>query len=1772
MGGTSPPPNRRIRNEASDSQKKIRRTPPPLDTSRSDDQEATSNMGIQDHRQVSSSIVETGTTSATSDVAAHKNNGKRDNDYRASRVRKPLDSRQGEQDEEIRSLASMTNDRDDASTDFGFEVSMKSSPVKNHQPDFGRGNEGDNRGEEGGSIQDSSVVFSFSGIRDSRSKDLIDNGERAIEKNELRLSPSNPSTRGEEYKRLLMEVERIMSSIPISETSTPKAKNNMSSILERKKELPHLYSRGLTSIYSIDNGDLSTSMHARVMSQIRALTTKSTLADKEGIVQELFKMGIRVRCSPTRQDSHRMGQQPSQQNADYQNVTNLTPSEATNNENFRPRAESLSSEDVDERWEAWRTKFLQETPNSSSEIDNRWESLRETSLQDDEESSPTSLTSEMENDLIRDCVETGLPSPRKAEGWEGRKVASHLEKGIDSMPETSMISQAPTTHIASTKDLCSKNDARPGESIPKDFLENDCNQYTIAFCTAEPPSIPMRQRRGQPDDDDDNIGQPLLRRAQQEDDFVASCQPSSPLMVARSPASPDISAKSKADSIRPTEQNMQVPDQERRHSSSLEETTAPESETEHLYDEMDEDLLHSSSDLLNNRNIHDASEQTVSSCLTGDGEDQRGSCDSSLHSANFASDKPMRASNHTSCASSTTVNDQGSHHDTTPFLHHVLSSETASGSTPSVKSRNFRDKHHSRELTNSSQVKETFEGSSRCPRIEVMLVLNSSRDNSRSSSDNNISKQHTADPNEENSIEAVSTKRDRRCESSNGDTQQGTRIIESYRPPHDRNREEEIDKLSYDEDVEDVKKPVKGRKKGRSGHCDESIESGGRREADIIDISSSLTRGTDPKSSKHQVEELKLEDCKPVLRKSTKPRCQDDESHPTDLSVGFASCKSAESRKTGSPSFVPGWRLPGPESLSDVTLRIVNDKTGESTNYYIHKHMVAVGVKKSEYLDERFRTERSDVFQLSLDDKTSQHVPNLLDFMYCHDYEIDVSTENVVALLQLGKLFKVIPVVTKAAGFILEDMTISNMSTYVSESCLYKDEKVKKVVVSKCSENIQEISVRDPLWAAMEPQLFLDVLSSPSIQRESLSLHLSILLKEYIEMHQYEIDDEMFIQLTSENIIPTVDREAALPLIELCEAYDLTKVCEPLLKRCAYTVASHWQTTTHENRHRLFSLLRNLPSSFTVDFLEIVDSGTAIGQQSHAPESIGTYETACAQVHPDEIVKVESISLADLCDDLVGVDGYAVSGGCDDELSWRMSPEQSYSDWSLRVKHSGHKQRDVYHVHKYVISNGLYRSDFFANLFRSRDSPKSGHGNTTIELDHKVALAFPEMLDFIYSPDHHVHVTHSSAVVLRFLARVFQVSMLSKRVLQFVNKSISLSNVLLYIKDADDFDDDKIKVIAARLCTRDILSIEIDSHLLKKFKPDFFAKVVSSSEIAESARCHVTILITKYFSLHNLDETILGELLSHIDVPQIDHLSALKLLKILSGLEKAQEIDTFDRMQRRCAKVLTENWNELRENHREEMFSIFPLLHPKLLTDIFDVIDHQYRVQHYESMALQSRLVKRYRAQVAEANKLREQEVALLRRELESRTAEMLSVQQTLQTKLGKVNESLNRRTVRSSAAFGIQLPNVHAHRDINSGHNINATRFSKIPTIHTKSSSKNIVFPDEDPELASEEREGLHEQREQPSDMEGQDYNEHCTISRSSGRRSSGRRSPSSRHPSHSSYAEETQLIRDSRKPRRQTDHGDEAEASIGDTSESSPLLLGSFLHCSGGGSCNNK
>jgi len=519
---------------------------------------------------------------------------------------------------------------------------------------------------------------------------------------------------------------------------------------------------------------------------------------------------------------------------------------------------------------------------------------------------------------------------------------------------------------------------------------------------------------------------------------------------------------------------------------------------------------------------------------------------------------------------------------------------------------------------------------------------------------------------------------------------------------------------------------------------------------------------------------------------------------------------------------------------------------------------------------------------------------------------------------------------------------------------------------------------------------------------------LIVLLKEYLELHQYEISVDLFGTLTSEHIIPIVDRCAAMPLIELCQYYDSGE-CEALQKRCAFTVACYWKTTPQTERQRLFSLLRNLPSSITVDFLEIVESGSATTERiRNKMEQQATISTG------NSFPKPKAMTLQDFCENVPG------EGDKKKMLSWRLDPEESYSDWDLRIKYSNDGEIQVYHVHKHILAVGKHKGLFFAENFDSKEAAVGEKGYTTIVLDYEAVSIFPLVLDFIYSGGTELEITNGNSIPLHYVARVLGISTLIETVINFIGKNISLANLVDYIIDAGYFKDCKVMALATQLCAQDITSICVDSEILKNLDREIFEKIVSCDGIERTAKSHVNVLITKYFSLHALEGNGAENLLKCIDVDQIDQLSALTLLKILSSSNNYEGIETFEKMKTICANVMTENWSDFTADNtqREEIFSIFPLLNSNLLTIIFDTVDRKQRTDQMESMALQGQLVNRYREQAAEARRLRQEEVSYLQRELEVRTAKMLSLQKTLEGKLDQVDRALNRRTVRGTAAI----------------------------------------------------------------------------------------------------------------------------------------------------------
>jgi hypothetical protein len=1517
------------------------------------------------------------TTSTSSGKDEFRQDGENHRSNRSSRKSKTRMSRRDD----------TTTTSEDDSTEIGYEVSV--TEVAGHRSvPLDEGDEKANfedeeeqgRHRDGSTSQRSNIVFNFSGISKAKST------EHTVISDDPEVSTTKESESSEEFLALYEEIQNIVSRMALSNGRTPN---------EAKNAFRQYYSSAKT-LTTVDSSgeELTFGVHADIMKLIGILNSESTEDEKQGIVQNLYKMGIRVLTKPTlsqmNNNSEVMASHANEcANNDDATIDDTveegttTVSTASDDQDMGAREESnsLSSRDIDTRWEAYRTKYMdRQTPNSSAEVDERWERFKERALTNDLEktdSGALSLPPDVEDDLIRDCIETGLPSPRMTQTWGGVDISSR-RNGQDSAHDEKTSLQAPAGHTQLTDERSWK-----------------------------PPVSGQLLKRGQPDDD--GMPQPLMvqrvltlgENSESDERGSSNEEVTDPVISIGGHQSSDEINSSSTNVYSKPDDNAETCNRVQKPVSSADDETIASQLSGDGAVNFFKSLSKSGREMNTTLSTNSETETSCISEIALGHEDenrddiQKGDC----HHEERTSRASSIVNTEPRPSQAMTKRMQGR---PLKFFHQGL--ETDRSSTYSFSSgaqRQGQSKSKNEDCKGCEEIPQTLKSEqkdSKCPIIEHFSL----------SKNDTIVNETTGDTNQP--VVPCRPGTDDVEQSFTENSLEGSGIMENF--THSVQAcmpdEEMIDEC--ENETHDLKDLLQD-------------------ETNILEISSSLTGAT--RSSKGRSQPRKV--CEVQEGKGLDTW----NTQPFDLSISCTKGRSFETKSSSSSHGVPSWRLDAAESLSDFILEIAVEKRDEIMSYHVHRHMLAVGSRKSIYMLGIFRTKTSRNFKVSLDERAASFVPSLLDYIYCHNCSINVTSENAMSLRQLGKIFKVIPLVVKVAEFILEDLNSSNMSTYVEESSFFRDTKVTELIVYRCAESLQTIGVRDPLWAVMEPELFLRVLQSPFIHRRTLSTHLSILVTEYITLHQYELSLDVFTSLTSEDIIPLVDREAALPLIELCEKYNSDK-CKKLQERCAHTMACFWKTTRHEDRHRLFALLRNLPSAFTVDFLEIVESGRSSETMSHmTPNENNNNERETTERH--------SFSIGEFCDNLVGDDCCSVGETNEKRLSWRLEPDVSFSDWTIKVKHQNLKLGDVYHVHKQILSVGTYRSEFFAELFRSLDNFTSGQG-VTVELDHEAAVSFPQVLDFIYDPKHTLHATFENAVVLRFLARVLGIPLLSKRVLQLVYKDICLDNITEYIKGAYKFGDERILIIASKLCATQIQDIGMESPLLEEFKPDFFARVVASSDIKDCSKCHLTILIAKYFSVHQLDETILAQLLKQVEVSRIDNVSALKLLKILCKFEKSQEIETLDQLLRRCANIVTENWNEIRDNHREEVFSIFPLLHPTLLTEIFDVIDRQYRVQHYESMTLQSRLVKRYRAQIAEANQLREQEVLLIQQELEERTAEMLAIQQSLEEKLARVNQSLNRRTGRS-AAYGIHLP----PSPVNSPQGKPETR---IPRLQTKSRS----------------------------------------------------------------------------------------------------------------------
>lgn len=292
-------------------------------------------------------------------------------------------------------------------------------------------------------------------------------------------------------------------------------------------------------------------------------------------------------------------------------------------------------------------------------------------------------------------------------------------------------------------------------------------------------------------------------------------------------------------------------------------------------------------------------------------------------------------------------------------------------------------------------------------------------------------------------------------------------------------------------------------------------------------------------------------------------------------------------------------------------------------------------------------------------------------------------------------------------------------------------------------------------------------------------------------------------------------------------------------------------------------------------------------------------------------------------------------------LSWRLDPDDSLSDWTLRVTSSEnptmgqrymHQNKDsftslsrsplksalkTYFVHKIVLGVGPRKSEFFTRLFKknledSRDDASScsvSKNVTKIDLLPSAAARFPAMLDYVYAaPGAPLDINTNDAVAMRHLASSFGIKDLFNETTDFINADLNPETAPLYLMEARKFKNDKVANSAIQTIAKKFQTVKMIA--LSQIPPHYLLEIVQSENLDRKNSDLFSSKIAAYCRCRQEEITLplLKGLMNAENAPIIaedESLYFLHLLISLGGEEDNDEKNLFSRCMSQAPTYLT---------------------------------------------------------------------------------------------------------------------------------------------------------------------------------------------------------------------------------------------------------------------------
>jgi len=184
-------------------------------------------------------------------------------------------------------------------------------------------------------------------------------------------------------------------------------------------------------------------------------------------------------------------------------------------------------------------------------------------------------------------------------------------------------------------------------------------------------------------------------------------------------------------------------------------------------------------------------------------------------------------------------------------------------------------------------------------------------------------------------------------------------------------------------------------------------------------------------------------------------------------------------------------------------------------------------------------------------------------------------------------------------------------------------------------------------------------------------------------------------------------------------------------------------------------------------------------------------------------------------------------------LIYKLDQEISHSDWTIEtVQMDTPRVVAAYHVHKTYLSLGPKKSIYFERLFNfqgarfDKESEEARVKTSRLEL-HQLALdAFPVYLDYIYSGDDVLAITHENAAGLCWLAQYLQVARLGKKVAAFWESDFPIEQWGTYYAHSKIFHNDKLCQLVVHASCKALSDFSFDSILNSHFDAKIWLEIL----------------------------------------------------------------------------------------------------------------------------------------------------------------------------------------------------------------------------------------------------------------------------------------------------------------------------------------------------------